>query len=1008
MTSDRTRVSYDPSRHYHGVIAQQGRVSLDADWNEAVAICGEQIEARTLDIVGSAASPDAGYRVDPVLGGDGSATGDLMVRSGTLYLGGQRLRVAHDLRYSRQPDWLDSSCDRLWSDAKIPAEPHELIYLLAREQEVSATEDRALRDVALGGPDTTQRLRFVQHVCRRPTAARSWQDAWGQLIDRDWTAAGWRLCRRSHRLEPAVRLQVTGYHSDIPEQPVSQGNYLGPNNQFIRIQIARVSEDGVPYLVWAYDNASFVYRVYHAAADGETHTKLQLATPPVDAYHQPAQGQAVEILRSAAALGHGDFIAAAAGVVAKVTRAYHPDSRTLVVNTSLSDKCEPGPHSSPLFLRIWQHETRCEPGEEHELGQTGISIRLTLPDDNRAGQYPVGAYWMVALRPGIGAAAADLVYPQRIMDEPQPPDGPRQWLTPMAFVRWHPRSPRTQDCIRRFDSLIREEVEAGSCTVRVRPDEVGDGWALQDVIDANAGADRQAIVCLEPGTYTLPRPLRIGPQHGRLTIKAAGPGVELRAHGEAAQRFALGLIIAEDANGFCVEGLDISPTRSRVSLNRDVYLHQPERARVLLAAHRHRAVSIGLHAIRCTNLTVRDCSFAFSLPAPGGSGHRPDQPDEELFAVGLLGSEELTGLLVERCVFAAAEPISHARTHPETGESAEGPQHVVFGFAQVSRATIEPASTPTGAATSSEPHGSLSVPLLDRAVITGSRFEHLTAPLVVMGQLGSVRIERNTVRHCHAGFWLVTQQASHVVTLLDRLVNLAGDAYRDLLRAHLGALAEPLLFCASALARVLPRELADDLDADLELRRLEPPSTTEDRQAGELLRELSSDDQAEPSKGTALAEHMLRRFREALGPARAARQQRPDTVAVAPGAVVRCRLDISANSVECRDAAALVVLNTAQDSAASLILTGNRLRSHVRTGEVACLYLPDICTAVANVIVNEGAEHSEAGSLVVRPRRVHGHHQCAVSGNVMVGRTVLPHRPEDLPSWRSLNSVTQW
>ena len=35
MSSDRARISYDPSRHWRGVISQQGRVALEADANEA-------------------------------------------------------------------------------------------------------------------------------------------------------------------------------------------------------------------------------------------------------------------------------------------------------------------------------------------------------------------------------------------------------------------------------------------------------------------------------------------------------------------------------------------------------------------------------------------------------------------------------------------------------------------------------------------------------------------------------------------------------------------------------------------------------------------------------------------------------------------------------------------------------------------------------------------------------------------------------------------------------------
>ena len=42
MAGDRARVSYDPSRKWRGVIAQQGRVTVEADWNEAATIDEER------------------------------------------------------------------------------------------------------------------------------------------------------------------------------------------------------------------------------------------------------------------------------------------------------------------------------------------------------------------------------------------------------------------------------------------------------------------------------------------------------------------------------------------------------------------------------------------------------------------------------------------------------------------------------------------------------------------------------------------------------------------------------------------------------------------------------------------------------------------------------------------------------------------------------------------------------------------------------------------------------
>ena len=63
MAGDRARVSYDPSRKWRGVVAQQGRVTVEADWNEAAMIADERDRQVTLDVVGRFATPDRGYAV---------------------------------------------------------------------------------------------------------------------------------------------------------------------------------------------------------------------------------------------------------------------------------------------------------------------------------------------------------------------------------------------------------------------------------------------------------------------------------------------------------------------------------------------------------------------------------------------------------------------------------------------------------------------------------------------------------------------------------------------------------------------------------------------------------------------------------------------------------------------------------------------------------------------------------------------------------------------------------
>jgi hypothetical protein len=167
MSSDRARVSYDPTRLYHGVVKQQGRVTLEADDNEASTLIEESLRVDALDFVGPSGTPDNGYAISA-----GPGPFDFEVEPGTMYVGGMRASLLDTTRYSQQPDWIDHDGDPEWVSPSLPpAQPNELVCLFLREQEVSAVEDAALREVALGGPDSAQRLRLIQRVARLATTA---------------------------------------------------------------------------------------------------------------------------------------------------------------------------------------------------------------------------------------------------------------------------------------------------------------------------------------------------------------------------------------------------------------------------------------------------------------------------------------------------------------------------------------------------------------------------------------------------------------------------------------------------------------------------------------------------------------------------------------------------------------------------------------------------------------------------------------------------------------------
>ena len=57
MGGDYSRKSFDALRDFAGVLMQQGHPTLDADWNEFVAIVERRIRAETVDTIGRAVVP---------------------------------------------------------------------------------------------------------------------------------------------------------------------------------------------------------------------------------------------------------------------------------------------------------------------------------------------------------------------------------------------------------------------------------------------------------------------------------------------------------------------------------------------------------------------------------------------------------------------------------------------------------------------------------------------------------------------------------------------------------------------------------------------------------------------------------------------------------------------------------------------------------------------------------------------------------------------------------------
>ncbi|HEY4330245.1 MAG TPA: DUF6519 domain-containing protein, partial [Phycisphaerae bacterium] len=683
MPSDISRRDDDLHHHYQGVVMQQGRVILDRDFNELRQIIDRRIEVDALDFVGPSGTPDNGFAIGaPVsaasppiftrrlLSPPAGPVGDFSIGAGTMYVGGQRAvfpigdigQSAPAYSYSNQPNWLHP-------DPPPTPLTQEAVFLHLFEQEVSAVEDPDLLDVALGGPDTTARLQLLQRVKRLAVTSADCSAARAQ-VQAALLAKGLIFDPVSMRLLPQAKLQVSFAAVNAaanPCDPIAQGGYLGAENQLIRVQITDGGITGAkPQLVWGYDNASFLYRA--TVSDAAT---MVLGRSPVDAFHMPRQGQVVEILRTAYIIDTEPdasnpqnpnvvrCVAEATGIIRTLTQPYQPDTRAITL-----DKVLPAEYVSdtnPLFVRIWQSQvalvadgkTATELTDSSVGATTGILVTISVPAQaNAAGVPPVGAYWTFAARPSTPQG----VYPESYLTAPQPPEGPRQWICPLATLDWSsqnatspPSSPPASgpvihDCREVFDNLVeltKRKTGGGCCAVTIRPEDVlANPTALQHAVDQFANAAQGAAICLTPGRYALAQPLHLDSSHSGISLEACHGAVtfEMAPNADISQFFN-GLVTLSAAADVSFCGIRFVPPAVPLIpaiANRSDLKSLQTTASQLSDPH----MLIGLRILDSTNLKVCNCEFLLNPAASVGN-----------FGAGIFASGNCTGLSIKQSRF---------------------------------------------------------------------------------------------------------------------------------------------------------------------------------------------------------------------------------------------------------------------------------------------------------------------------------------------------------------------
>lgn len=414
MGADLSRVRFDARRDHSGVVMQQGRLLLDADWNELVAVLDRRLRADAADLGSPGPQPGiAGVAVVPRTTPDAFALalsgGDLTIGRGRMYVDGivaenhgtgapefdallSEPRGTAAATYAAQPYWPTPDA--------LPAAGTHLVYLDAWTREVTYLEAPDLVEPAVG-VDTTARMQTAWQVrVHAPNTPGI------TCTTRDADIPGWTdvIAPSAGRLTVDT-IPVTD--ADDPCALPPTGGYRGLEHQSYRIEIHGGGKPGTATFKWSRDNGSVASPVVEVVSP----TSIRPAELGKDDVLRFSTGDWVEITNDVREFDQ------VAGEMRKVE--VHEEDGTLTFTPALpADFVMPAADAAQQHLRVRRWDQRGQivsaagakldnldaPGSPGVITvpasgaavvlESGLTAQLTAP----GGVFRAGDYWIVAAR----------------------------------------------------------------------------------------------------------------------------------------------------------------------------------------------------------------------------------------------------------------------------------------------------------------------------------------------------------------------------------------------------------------------------------------------------------------------------------------------------------------------------------------------------------------------------------------------------------------------------------
>jgi len=305
-----------------------------------------------------------------------------------------------------------------------------------------------------------------------------------------------------------------------------------------------------------------------------------------------------------------------------------------------------------------------------------------------------------------------------------------------------------------------------------------------------------AKICLRPGTYYLPAPLTLGPNHSNITIESCGGTAILAAASGwvTEEDFQQGLVVLNSANNIALMGLRFSmpppvmlmtsssfaaglgSRQSEATLGDTIAKSSKEDVAELLA---RLFVSVALRPVDCANLRVENCCFDFLSEAGRVL-------PVTLLQAGILASGANFGLTLANNQFLAqSSPVSTSNALLQIRAG-----YVLTPSVTLSR--ISRLDTKGEDLKRIREAGTLLPAALQNACFQANAFEGLEVPLLIFAECGDIALEGNLAGNCYSGPWIIARRTPPDLTAVTA-AEPAEDVYQD-----------PMFEAALALAQCYP------------------------------------------------------------------------------------------------------------------------------------------------------------------------------------------------------------